>query len=336
MRFPYRAIKIVSGNIIGELIVKIRSIYCCILFVILFTGTSLAVYDDIGVGARPLGLGGAFVAIANDSNAANYNAAGLAYIDGIQIGATHAQRFNGLITYNTISGILPLGRIGSIGASLGILGEESDLYSEQVVRFSYANTIFKQLALGLNLKMLGISYDEENEFVVENPYFVHTSSSAFSFDIGLLTKPFKSLNIGVSIENLLPADISISDTQTDTVPQNIRVGLAYNLESIAEMSAQGEAIANLLKGTLGTFEVTTRNGEMNTHIGVEIMLNKTIGIRGGYGMKNAGNTASTFNFGGSVRIPIGESIPQIDYGFQLLTGDFNDNITQRFSINLLF
>ncbi|MCG9126948.1 PorV/PorQ family protein [Candidatus Poribacteria bacterium] len=302
----------------------------------IFTGTTFAIYDDIGVGARPLGLGGAFVAIANDSNAANYNAAGLAYIEEIQIGATHAQRFNGLITYNTISGIIPISGIGSIGANIGILGEDSDLYSEQVVRLSYAKTIFKQLALGLNLKMLGISYDEENEFVTDNPYFTHTSSSAFSFDVGILTKPVNSLNIGVSIENLLPADISISDLESDTVPQNIRVGLAYNLETIAEMSTQGEAITNLLKGTLGTFELTTRNGEINTHIGVEIMLNKTIGIRGGYGMKNEGNTASTFNLGGSVRIPVGGTIPQIDYGFQLLTGDFNDNITQRFSINLLF
>ena len=313
-----------------------KSIYCCILFVLLFADTSLSVYDDIGVGARPLGLGGAFVAIANDSNAANYNAAGLAYIDGIQIGATHAQRFNGLITYNTISGILPLGRVGAVGANLGILGEESDLYSEQTARFSYANTIFKQLAIGLNLKMLSISYDEENEFVSENPYFVRTSSSAFSFDVGLLTKPLNSLNIGVSIENLLPADISISNTQTDSVPQNIRIGLAYNLESIAEMSVQGEAITNLLKGTLATIEVTSRNSEINTHFGVEIMLNNTIGIRGGYGVKNAGNSASTLNFGGSVRIPVGRTIPQIDYGFQLLTGNFNENITQRFSINLLF
>lgn len=315
---------------------KIRSVYCCILLILLFTGSSLAVYDDIGVGARPLGLGGAFVAIANDSNAANYNAAGLAYIDKIQLSATYAQRFNGLITYNSISGILPLGRAGSVGANLGILGEESDIYTEQTVRFSYANTIFRKLAIGFNLKMLGISYDEENEFVSENPYFVHTSSSAFSFDVGLLTKPFNSLNIGVSIENILPADISISNTQTNSVPQNIRIGLAYNLESIAEMSVQGEAITNLLKGTLGTIEVTSRSGEINTLIGVEIMLNKTIGIRCGYGMKNAGNTASTFNFGGSVRIPVGQTIPQIDYGFQLLAGDFNDNITQRFSINLLF
>lgn len=315
---------------------KIKSLYCCIFSVLIFTSTTFAVYDDIGVGARPLGLGGAFVAIANDSNAANYNVAGLAYIDRIHIGATYAQRFNGLVTYNTISSILPLGRIGSIGANFGILGEESDLYSEQTVRFSYANTIFKQLALGINLKMLGISFDEENEFVAENSYFVHTSSSAFSFDIGLLAKPLNSLNIGVSIENLLPADMSISDTHTDTIPQNIRIGLAYNLKSIAEMSVQGEAITNLLRDTLGTIEITTRNGEINTHIGVEIMLNKTIGIRGGYGMENEGNTASTFNLGGSVRMPIGGAIPQLDYGFQLFTGDFNDNITQRFSINLLF
>lgn len=314
--------------------VKIRNSCFCIL--LLFSSSSFAAYYDIGVGARPLGLGGAFVAIADDTNASYYNAAGLAYVEDIQLGATHAQRFNGLITYNTIGGILPLGRAGTIGANLGILGEDSEIYREQTIRFCYANTIFKQLAVGVNLKTFGVTFDAANEFVAENPYFIHTSSSAFSVDLGVIAKPFKSLSIGVSVENLLPADISISDSQTDSVLQNIRVGLAYSLESIAGMSTQGEAIIGLLKGTLGTIEITTRNGEMNTHAGVEMWLNKAFGIRGGYGMKNDGNTATSFNFGGSVKIPVGESALQIDYGFQLLTGDFTENTTQRFSVNLLF
>ncbi len=308
-----------------------------ILFISLFlTSAALASFNDIGVGARPLGLGGAFVALADDSNAANYNAAGLAYIEEIQIGATHAQRFNGLVNYNTIGGIIPLGKVGTFGANIGILAEDSEIYREQTLRFSYGNTLFKQLGFGINLKFFGTNFDEANEFVIENPYFTHTSSSAISFDFGLLAKPFNSLNIGVSVENILPANISISDEHTDSVPQNIRAGIVYRLESIAEMSAQGAAITNLLRATLATVEIVYRDGEIYTRAGVEMWLNKTIGVRGGYGMKNSGNSATTLNFGGSAKIPISGTALQLDYGFQMLTGDLQDNSTQRFSVNLLF
>lgn len=316
-------------------IIRLRC-YFILLMSLFFSSPIFAAFNDIGVGARPLGLGGAFVALADDSNAANYNAAGLAYIEEIQIGATYAQRFNGLITYNTIGGIVPLGRVGTLGANIGILTEDSDIYQEQTLRFSYGNTIFKQLGVGVNLKLLGINFDAENEFVTENPYFTQTSSSALSFDVGLIAKLFNSLNIGISVENLLPANMSISEANTDSVPQNIRAGIVYRLESIAAMSAQGAAISNLLKSTLGTVEVLSRSGEIYTRAGVEIWLNKAIAIRGGYGMNSGGNSATTFSLGGSAKIPISSTSLQLDYGFQLLTGDLKDNTTQRFSVNLLF
>lgn len=294
-----------------------------------------AAFNNIGVGARPLGLGGAFVALANDSNAADYNAAGLGYMDKIHLGATYAQRFNGLITYNAVSGLMPLGRIGTIGASFGDLSESSDVYHEQTVRFSYGNAVVRQLAIGANLKFFRTAFDAANEFVVENPYFSQTASSAASFDLGVIAKPVESLSLGVSVENLLPADMSISDIETDSVPLNIRAGLAYRLESVAEMSAQGAAVSNLLKASLGSLEVAARRGETYIRTGVEMWLNKSIAIRGGYGVKSGQSSATTLSFGGSAKLPVGGTVLQLDYGFQLLSGDFEDNTTQRFSLNLL-
>ena len=315
---------------------RLRQIRHLILFIVMLSPVATyAAFNDIGVGARPLGLGGAFVALADDSNAANYNAAGIGYIDKIQVGATTAQRFNGLITYNSINTVIPIGKIGSIGAGFGVLAEDSEIYQEQTVRVSYGNTLFKQLAVGANLKVFGISFDETNEFIVENPYFERTSNSAVSFDFGVIAKPLQSLSLGVSVENLLPANISIADVDTSTVPLNIRAGLAYKLESIAEMSAQGAVVSNLLKGSLGAFEVASRNGEIYIRTGIEVWLNRSIAVRGGYGLKNGSDSATTLNFGGSAKIPISSTAIQLDYGFQLLSGDFQNNTTQRFSLNLL-
>ena len=316
---------------------KIKMKYCYVLLLtLLFTQPVSAAFNDIGVGARPLGLGGAFVALADDSNAANYNAAGLAYVNNIHLGATYAQRFSGLVNYSIIASIIPVGRVGTIGADVGFLSEDSGIYNEQTFRFSYAKTIIKQIGIGVNLKYFGTSYDDANESVKENPYFAQISSSAFSFDIGMMAKPTNSLHIGISAENLAPADISISDEETDTIPQNIRAGIVYRLESIAAMSVQGEAISNVLKNTLAIVELNARDGVVTTRGGVEVWINNAIAIRGGFGMISDDNSATTVNLGGSAKVPIGGTALQIDYGFQLLTGGLQDNTTQRFSINLLF
>ena len=84
--------------------------------------------------------------------------------------------------------------------------------------------------------------------------------------------------------------MSISDTPVDDapiapIPLNIRAGLAYRLETIAEMSAQGAVVSNLLKGSLGTFEIARRNGETYIRTGIEVWLNKSIAVRGGYADK---------------------------------------------------
>src|SRR5437868_2988434 len=44
----------------------------------------------IGAGARPLAMGGAFVAAANDATAAYWNPSGLALVDDVEITTMHA------------------------------------------------------------------------------------------------------------------------------------------------------------------------------------------------------------------------------------------------------
>jgi len=171
---------------------RLKHVLHLLLFMAMFApAVTFAAFNDIGVGARPLGLGGAFVALADDSNAANYNAAGLGYMEAIHFGGTHAQRFNGLITYNAISGIIPFGKIGAIGASFGDLAEDSDVYHEQTARLSYGNALFKQFAIGANLKLFRTSFNQANEFVADNPYFAQTSSSAVSFDLEVMQSRFR-------------------------------------------------------------------------------------------------------------------------------------------------
>ena len=68
----------------------------------------------LGTGARALGLGGAFVAVADDSTASYWNSAGLCQLEGSELMLMHAAKFSQLAAYDCISYAqsLPIGTIG--------------------------------------------------------------------------------------------------------------------------------------------------------------------------------------------------------------------------------
>ena len=319
---------------------KVRITISAMGLLILCTAGAVAAFNDIGVGARPLGLGGAFVALADDANAANYNVAGLGYIDAAQLSMTTAQRFRGLINYNHIGGVLPLKSVGSFGASIGILGEDSEIYKEQTITVSYAKPFSQKFALGLNLKSFSTRFDESNESVSahlqsNSQFFASTSAADFSFDLGMMANPVTGLTVGLSAENLFPANISVSEVGQDLVPRNIRVGLAYRLATIAATTKQ-EALREVLKSGIGLFEVVFRDDARHSHIGAELWLNKVIGVRAGYSLRSGVNSATGIALGGSLKLPVAALRLQLDYAFQIATGVLVDNTTQRFSLSLMF
>ncbi len=72
----------------------------------------------IGAGVRPLGMGGAFAAIADDGSAIYWNASGIAQIKNSHISVMHAFLYNGLAAYNNISFCQPLPNDVTIGFNI--------------------------------------------------------------------------------------------------------------------------------------------------------------------------------------------------------------------------
>ncbi|PIW98226.1 MAG: hypothetical protein COZ80_11695, partial [Ignavibacteria bacterium CG_4_8_14_3_um_filter_37_9] len=72
---------------------------------------------SIGVGGRPLGMGGAYVAIANDVTAGYYNPAGLAKLNYPQIALMHDERYGNLVNYNYAAVAIPYGKDYTFGLS---------------------------------------------------------------------------------------------------------------------------------------------------------------------------------------------------------------------------
>ena len=116
-------------------------------------GTSTANFLKIGTGARPVGMGGAFCAVADDATAAYWNPAGLAALRVPEVSAMHLKWFQDT-NYQFLSYAHPLGGKSTIGGSVYYLsvddiqgynawGDKTSVYeaSDRMVALSYAKGI---------------------------------------------------------------------------------------------------------------------------------------------------------------------------------------------------
>ncbi len=79
----------------------------------------------LGVGARALGMGEAFVAVADDASAPYWNPAGLAYLDSRQVLFMHAEQFGDVINHDFISFAMPLDDRDALSVSVIRLGVDN-------------------------------------------------------------------------------------------------------------------------------------------------------------------------------------------------------------------
>jgi hypothetical protein len=72
----------------------------------------------IGSGVKPLGMGGAYAAVANDGNAIYWNSSGIAQIRNTDLTVMRCYLYKGLATYDNISVCQPLPNEVTIGLNL--------------------------------------------------------------------------------------------------------------------------------------------------------------------------------------------------------------------------
>jgi len=73
----------------------------------------------VPVGARAIGMGGAFVAVADDATASFWNPAGLVFLPYREVLFQHSEQFGGLENHDYLSGVMPLGGPSGKQAALG-------------------------------------------------------------------------------------------------------------------------------------------------------------------------------------------------------------------------
>jgi len=161
-----------------------------------------AVFLKIGTGARPAGMGGAFIALCDDINAISWNSAGLVKIKGHEIIATHTEWISD-IRYDFLAYAQPVKNAGIFGASVtylymgrmekrGSKGDSLGNYftaSDACTSVAYARFLQKRIAVGANLKLIRQVIAEKN-------------ATGIALDLGNTISLTKNIDLGIVIKNI--------------------------------------------------------------------------------------------------------------------------------------
>jgi hypothetical protein len=257
----------------------------------LFRSPAQAAFEDTGWGARPIGMGGAFTAIADDSNAPLYNPAGLVQVQWNEVSAMYSQLFSGLslnsgstatggdtthLDQSYLSYISRPSRFGSLGLSWTNFNTTS-LYREDAVYLSYARylgdviPVFDdQVSVGVNVKYLRRAFTLDAATVNDPVFQAGSSRDAWTGDAGILWKPdqgaYEGWRVGFTAQNINQPDMGF--LTPEKVPLEYRLGFAYQ--------------SRLRPWIVPALDVTRRAGVTGVYGGAESWLfHDALGLRAG-------------------------------------------------------
>ena len=298
---------------------------------------------SIGVGGRPLGMGGAYVAIANDVTAGYYNPAGLAKLNYPQIALMHDERYGNLVNYNYAAVALPYGKDYTFGLSImrlgvdgipdtrkalydangdGILDINTDrLNYDLITEFSNqdwafyltgAKRVTDDLYLGANVKILSRSIAEYSAFGI-------------GFDIGAYYSPMENLMLGANVQDVTTTFVAWSTGRNELITPTAKVGAAYQLEFFGGRILPAVDLDIRFENRRYASQFNIGPISFDPHFGMEYSYKNLFAIRAGY------NDVKQFTFGAGVKLPK----LNIDYSFARFNMSADDRLPDTHRISLM-
>jgi opacity protein-like surface antigen len=311
--------------------------------------TTAASFLEIGVGSRAIGMGGAFVATANDASAMYWNPAGLGRLDRPGIVFVHT-RWIADITFDYAGFIIPISGVGTIGGNITMLnmgemavrtellqdgtGERFNA-SDLAIGISYGINLTDRFSLGINAKyILQKIWKEE--------------ASGYAVDIGTLyNTPLEGLRIGAALTNF-GSDMQMRgddllvyhDVDPNQTGNNDRIfAELQTAEWPLPLSFQLGVAMDFLRTEMNRLTVAVdavhpNDNTESLNLGAEYAFKESYYLRVGYRSLFRQDTEEGLTLGGGINIALfGNVMIGVDYAY----ADFGRlQNAQRFSLNLLF
>ncbi len=257
-------------------------------------GTSGADFLELGVGARPLGMGEAFTAETNDVHSIYYNPAGLGTMKYPMLAVQHQEliedsRYENVLFAYPIKG-------GYLGVSHSLFWvppfAKIDEYGNEEGKVQFYNGNLTT-AYGYDFGFLSVGGSFKYIYQQIDTLFLHS----VAVDVGILKgmymftpfdSPIRNFHIGLSIQNMGTA------AKDDPLPRLIRMGFSYQMThffkfnvDLTENFINPSDLYDFTYGFDESFRVNT---------GMEIHYLELVALRAGYRFNDGGTYTLGFGF----------------------------------------
>lgn len=292
-------------------------------------GTAGAQFLEIGISARAIGMGEAFLGIANDASALYYNPGGVAILEEKELMVTHID-YPADIGYEFIGYVMPMPQLyGNIGIAtywlhtgdMDVTTYENPEGNGKVFSagdfagaLTYSASLTDHFSIGVSMKYIYSFLEVE-------------SATGWAADVGTFYDTgYRGFSICMMIANFGPdmKFIDGNDGESFPLPIDFRFGTAIN---IIERENQKLTWA---------IQASRPNDNMEKfNTGLEYWFNDMLALRAGkkfqYDYINNGNLmpeltgfddrrdfnpTAGMTFGGGFRLPVSSYVMQVDYAFQ--------------------
>ena len=225
---------------------KLRLLSACFAFVFVFYGNSAIASQaldptDIGIGARPLGMGRAYTAIADDNSSLFTNPAGLDQKKSVKFltmwGSLMAE-----VPYNVVGVSMPMWGgsfgLGYAGLQVGgiretvmvggvpeMTGNEGS-FNNSSVNLVYATDLisipFFSKAKVLSSAKAGVSVKMVSQGFSGFSSFEARELNGFDIDLGMITKINEETKFGLAFKNIIPGN----NLGNDELPMSVNAGIS--------------------------------------------------------------------------------------------------------------
>jgi len=298
------------------------------------------VFNDVGLGTRPLGLGGAFVAIADDANAAQENPAGMAFFakQARSVSFTHSNLFSlAEISRDYLAYAQADSGFGAFGLTWNRFSANLDpeQWTEDAFAYAGAKQIsggaddsWPKMSVGWQAKYLRV--DSGLSEALAGGSVGGGTATGYGVSLGMLVKLRPSLSVGFMAQDLY-SSISWATGTLEILPMVGKAGVAYRL-------TEKTTFATEARGQQGSSGFTPSSWHLGAEHwlfdGKNLMWNtvRNIGVRGGYFQQIVNADAGQVTAGATAKADQW----QIDYTYQFGLSSQQLGSTHRFGVGMHF